>query len=367
MTDVRVERLAKLITQYSIGVKKGDVIVIAGEPVGEPLAKELYREILQAGGHPILEINPGWMQEIFYAEAAPHQLDYTSPYQMFEAKNTRARIVIHGTSNTRRNTGVDPKRITRTRKARRPILEQYFGRMDKKEWTFMIAPFPTEADAQEADMSLADYEDFVFRALLVHKRDPIAEWKKVSKTQAALARRFNRIKKLRIVGEDTDLTMSVAGRKWINCDGHHNLPDGEIFTGPVESSVQGTIRFTYPALYEGREVTDVRLTFEKGEVVKAEAAKGEALLNELVHMDKGARFVGEVAVGTNHSIQRFTRSILFDEKIGGSIHMALGRSYPESGGKNVSGLHWDMIKDMRKGGELYGDGKLIYKNGKFTV
>ncbi|MFH1278067.1 MAG: aminopeptidase [Candidatus Eisenbacteria bacterium] len=367
MKDVRVERLARLICRYSIGVKKGDAIVISGEPVADPLAEELYREVLRCGGHPILEVTPGWMQEIYFREAKPHQLDYLSPYGKFEAENARARILIKATSNTRRNSNVDAKKMAKSQVARRPILETFFGRMAKNEWTFMIAPYPTEADAQEADMSLADYEDFVFGALLVNKRDPIEEWKKVSKKQALLATKFNRFKDLRIVGEDTDLRMSVKGRKWVNCDGHHNLPDGEIFSGPVEDSVEGTIRYTYPAIYQGREVTDVRLTFKKGVVVKATAAKGEDLLVKLLAMDEGARRVGEVAVGTNYGISEFTRSILFDEKIGGSVHLAVGRSIPESGGLNQSGLHWDMIKDMRKGGEIYGNGKLVYKNGKFLI
>ncbi len=367
MKDVRVERLARLISRYSIGVKKGDAIAIAYEPAGEPLAEELYREVLRAGGHPMLRITPGWAQEAYFKEAAPHQIDHTSPFELYEAEKTRARVLVLATSNTRRNTGVDPKKVARAQKARRPILEAYFSRMARNEWTFMIAPFPADGDAQEAEMSLGDYEDFVYRALLVDRADPIAAWKAVSAKQEKLARRFNRVRDLRIVGEDTDIRMSVAGRRWINCDGHHNLPDGEIFSGPVEDSVEGTIRYTYPAIYQGREVTDVRLTFKKGKVVKAEAAKGEELLRSLLDMDEGARRVGEVAVGTNYGIARFTRSILFDEKIGGSIHMAVGRSIPESGGVNRSTLHWDMIKDMRKGGEIWGNGKLLYRNGKFLV
>jgi aminopeptidase len=365
MKDPRVERLARLICRYSIGATKGDAILITYEPAGEPLAEELYGEVLRSGGHPMLRINPGWAQEIFYREAAPHQLDRTSPFELQEAEKTRAWILVAATSNTRRKSGVDPKKVARAQIARRPILETVFSRMAKKEWTFMIAPFPAEGDAQEAEMGLSEYEDFVYRALLVDRRDPIAEWKKISARQAALVRRFSRIRDLRIVGEGTDIRMSVKGRKWINCDGHHNLPDGEIFTGPVEDSVEGTIRYTYPAIYQGREVTDVRLTFKKGKVVKAEAAKGEDLLKSLLDMDEGARRVGEVAVGTNYGITRFTRSILFDEKIGGSIHMAVGRSIPESGGVNQSTLHWDMIKDMRKGGEIHADGKVIYRNGRF--
>ncbi len=367
MKDERVVRLARLICRYSIGVKKGDSIAVVYEPVGEPLAAELFREILRAGGHPFLRVTPGWAQETFYQEAAPHQLDHTSPFDMFEAEKARARILVLATTNTRRNTGVDAKKVARAQKARRPILETFFSRMARKEWTFMIAPFPADGDAQEADMSLADFENFVYRALLVDKGDPIAAWKRVSAKQESLVRKFNRFRDLRIVGQDTDIRMSMKGRRWINCDGHHNLPDGEIFSGPVEDSVEGTIRYTYPAIYQGREVTDVRLSFRKGKVVKAEAAKGEDLLKSLLDMDEGARRVGEVAIGTNYGITRFTRSILFDEKFGGTIHMAVGRSIPESGGVNQSTLHWDMIKDMRKGGEVYGNGKLVYKNGRFLI
>ena len=216
-------------------------------------------------------------------------------------------------------------------------------------------------------MSLAEYAEFVFGAGLLYHGDPVAEWRKIDAQQEKICDFLNRQSNLHILSRDTDITMSIAGRKWINCSGHENFPDGEVFTGPVEDSVTGYIRFSFPGIFAGQEIEDIRLEFEKGKVVKATAAKGQELLHALLETDTGARYVGEVAVGTNFGIQKFTRNMLFDEKIGGTVHLALGAAYPESGGKNVSGIHWDMLCDMREGGEIYTDDQLIYRNGKFLT
>ena len=214
-------------------------------------------------------------------------------------------------------------------------------------------------------MSLAEYAEFVFGAGLMNEDDPVAHWREIDAQQDKICQFLNTRSQLRIVSKDTDISMSIAGRKWINCSGHENFPDGEVFTGPVEDSVNGHIRFSFPGIYAGKEIEDIRLEFKDGKVVKATAAKGEELLQALLDTDAGARYVGEVAVGTNFGIQKFTRNMLFDEKIGGTVHLAIGASYPESGGKNESGIHWDMLCDMREGGEIYADGQLIYKSGKF--
>jgi len=216
-------------------------------------------------------------------------------------------------------------------------------------------------------MSMSDYEDFVFRACMLHRKDPVAAWRSVHRKQAKFCKRLNQAKKLRIVREGTDVSMSIAGRTWINSDGRTNMPSGEVFTGPVEDSVEGKIRYSFPAIWGGREVHGIELTFKKGKVVKATAEKGEDFLHATLDTDEGARFVGEVAVGTNYNIQKFTKNILFDEKIGGTVHIAVGASYPQTGGKNSSSVHWDMITDMRHGGRIYADGKLIYKDGQFIL
>jgi aminopeptidase len=216
-------------------------------------------------------------------------------------------------------------------------------------------------------MSLAEYTDFVFGAGLLDHDDPVAEWRRIDAQQEKICDILNTKSDLRIVSTDTDISMSIAGRKWINCSGHENFPDGEVFTGPVEDTVNGHIRFSFPGIYAGKEIEDIRLEFKDGKVVKATAAKGEELLQALLETDEGARFVGELAVGTNFGIQNFTQNMLFDEKIGGTVHLAIGASYPESGGKNKSGIHWDMLCDMREGGEIYADGELIYRNGNFSI
>lgn len=216
-------------------------------------------------------------------------------------------------------------------------------------------------------MSLHDYTEFVFQACLLQEENPLEAWMKIHDEQETIIGHLQGCSTLRFLSQDTDLTMNIEGRHWVNCDGKNNFPDGEIFTGPVEDSVEGHIRFSFPGIYMGRDIEDIRLHFEKGEVVKGEAGKGQDLLQAVLNTDKGARYVGEAAVGTNYGITRFTRNMLFDEKIGGTIHLALGNGYPETGSKNKSSLHWDLLCDMREGGEIYADGNLIYKEGAFIL
>jgi aminopeptidase len=227
--------------------------------------------------------------------------------------------------------------------------------------------FPSMACAQDAEMSLAEYEDFVFCAGLIDKPDPVAAWKQVSKRQQKLVDHLNGKNDLHVVAANgTDVRMSVAGRRWINCDGHENFPDGEVFSGPVLDSVNGRIHFSFPAVHHGREVQDVKLTFRDGKVVDASASKGEDFLISMLEMDEGSRFLGECAIGTNYDITQYTRNTLFDEKIGGTCHFALGAGYPESGNTNQSGLHWDMVVDLRPGGFIEIDGEKINVDGQFT-
>ena len=245
------------------------------------------------------------------------------------------------------------------------IHEIFLNRAAKQELRWCITQYPTQSSAQDAEMSLAEYENFVFHAAHVQAKDPIQYWRTVHRDQEKIRTFLNKKKILHVIAKDTDLTVSVAGRTWINCSGRENFPDGEVFTGPTETSAEGHISYSFPGSYNGREVNDIELYFKKGAVVKATASKGENLLRTMLAMDPGAKRLGEFAFGTNYGVKNYTKNTLFDEKIGGTIHLAVGSGYPETGSKNKSSLHWDMVCDLRKNGEVYADDELIYKNGRF--
>jgi len=366
MADPRVQKLAKLLIEYSLKIKKGDVLLIRGPAEAAPLIREGYRAALRRGANVEMQLGIEGLAEIFYAEASPAQLAWVSPTARHQTRRIDAMLGIWAETNTRALTSADPKRMAAAAKARRPLSKLFLDRAAKGELRWVGAQWPTNAHAQDAEMSLAEYEEFVFSAGHLDDRDPIATWKAISKSQQALTRALNRAKEIRLVAEDTDLTFSCAGRKWINCDGHENFPDGEVFTGPVEHSAAGHVRFSFPAVHGGREVTNVFLELDRGKVVRAEADKGEDFLKAMVAMDKGSCYLGEAAFGTNYNITRYTRNTLFDEKIGGTMHLALGAGYPETGSANQSGLHWDMVCDLRAGGTVYADGAVIQKNGRFV-
>jgi len=281
MTDPRIEKLARLVVNYSVRCKKGDQILINSPPAAEPLALEMYREVLRAGGHPVMNVNFEATTEIFYKEAKNHQLDFVSPYRKFLYKNLDGLIVISADSNTRALSNVDSKKIARASAASAPIREIFMKRGASDELKWCGLAFPTNAMAQEASMSLSEYEDFVYGACLVDKRDPIAEWKKLSKSQEGMVRYLDKVNTLEFYGQDTEIKMSVEGKKWINSDGKHNMPSGEVFSAPVRGSVEGKIRFTFPGIYMGKEIEDITLEFRKGKVVRATAGKGQELLDNL--------------------------------------------------------------------------------------
>jgi aminopeptidase len=363
MFDKRVEKLAQLCVRYSVAVKPKEKVVIRGTALAAPLITELYKECLAVGAYP-WTVPSLDLDYIFFKHAKGHQLKFVSPFDRFIYENMDVSIGLFCDPNPKRLTSIDPALIKAFRASRSEMNEIFYKRVaeGKLRWTGL--PFPITDQAQEASMSLPEYEDFVYNCCLIDKKDPIAEWKKIRQKQEKTCSFLDKASKIRIVGEDTDLTFSVKGRKWVNCAGDKNMPDGEVFTGPVENSVNGKIRFTYPGIYAGREVEDISFTFESGKIVRASAAKGEDLLKQLIKI-KGANHIGEAAIGTNCNINRFTKNMLFDEKMGGTIHMALGNGYPDSGSVNKSAIHWDILKDMKKGGEIYGDDKPFYKNGKF--
>lgn len=367
MTDPRVEKMARVLVEYSLAVKAGDLVRIQGGAEGAPLLLALYEQILACGGYPWTQIGLDGTDEIFYTKASEAQLDFIPKFVEGMVEEIQASISVWTETNTKRLSNVDPAKQARRARAMRPLSERFMERAAKKELRWTGTLYPTHAFAQDAEMSLREFADFVFKACLVEEEDPIEAWKAISRSQKRLTDWLSPKKEIHVVGPDTDLRLKVGGRTWINCDGHENFPDGEIFTGPVEDSVTGQIRFTYPACIYGREVEDVRLEFKGGKVVRATAGKNEAFLLQMLDTDEGARYVGEFAFGANPGIQRFTKNTLFDEKIGGTIHLALGKGYPESGSKNTSAIHWDMVCDLRQGGEVRVDGTPFVKDGTFLV
>jgi aminopeptidase len=366
MIDPRVRKLAHVLVHYSTEVKPGERVQLIGSPASEPLLRELYREILRVGGHPLVRMRLSDQDAVFYAEAADQELDYTDPLALHEVENIDVSIRAFPDENPHALTAVDPARKQRRLRANKPINERFFQRWSEGRVRWVGSLYPTAALAQEARLSLDEFADFVFEAGRLNDADPAAHWKAVSVRQQKICDRLNQCSTIRYKGLDTDLTFSCRGRTWVNCDGKLNFPDGEVFTGPVEDSVNGTIRFTFPGIFQGQEIEDNFLRFKDGKVQEAKAAKGQDLLQKLLQTDEGASSVGEIAIGTNEQICRFSKNMLFDEKMSGTIHLAVGMGIPGSGSKNISALHWDMLKDMREGGEIYADGALIYRDGRFV-
>jgi len=367
MMDPRIEAVARILVDYSVDVQPGQFVGIEGTPDGAPLILAVYRRVLQRGGNPWLRLTLDEAAEIFFKCAADAQLDFVPQIARQLVEEIDASIGVWTESNTKALTNVDPAKQSRAQAARRPVSERFLERAATKELKWVGTAYPTQAYAQDAEMSLSEFEDFLYGAALVHEPDPIAAWQRVSREQQKLVDWLTPRAQVHLLGPDTDLSLSVKGRAWENCDGHENFPDGEVFTGPIEDSVNGHVHFSYPACEGGREVEDVRLWFENGKVVKATAAKNEAFLLAMLDTDEGARTLGEFAFGTNAGIQRFTKNILFDEKIGGTVHMALGTGYPETGSLNRSAIHWDMICDLRQGGEVWVDDLLFARDGKFQI
>jgi aminopeptidase len=366
LADPRVERLAKILVDHSAQIKPGDRVAIESTTAAEPLVRALYTTILERGGNPYLLLELTDQDEILFAVAKNEQLDATPPFRKLAYDQFESRIRIHSATNPRSLSGVDPARQRRRQKSLAPIMEAQMRRGADRSFKWVTTLFPTEGFAVEAEMSFHNYEDFVYRACHADEADPVAFWKKVEAKQRKIIDRLEGHSQVSLHGPNVDLTLSIKGRKFLNGAGVNNMPDGEIYTGPVEDSVNGWVRFTYPAIYNGVMVEGVELTFTNGRVAKAKADKNQPFLLEMCESDPGARFLGEFAIGTNYEIDHFSRNILFDEKLGGTFHMALGSGYPETGSKNKSMIHWDMICGMKDDSEILLDGEVIYKNGKFT-
>ncbi len=371
MADPRITKFANILVEHSARVVPGDRILLEGTTAAEPLLRELYIQILEKGGHPHLMMAlPGLMpfsqDEMYLTYAKDTQLDFVPTFHKLAYDQFEGRVRIHSATNTHGTTNIDPAKIQRRGKALSSITEAQFRRGADGAFKWVTTLFPTDGYAQDANMSLKEYEDFVFGAVHANEDDPIAFWKSVESKQQSAVDFMKGKSQVILRGPNVDLSLSVKGRTFMNSFGTFNMPDGEIYTGPVENSVNGWVKFTYPANYGGTSVEGAELTFSNGRVITAKAEKNEDFLLKTLEIDAGSRTLGEFAIGTNFDIQQFTGNILFDEKIGGSFHMALGAGYPETGSKNKSAIHWDMICDMRTDSEILVDGELFYKNGQFV-
>lgn len=367
MSDSRIDALARVLVDYSADVQPGQLVWINGGSAATPLLLGLYQRVIERGAHPFLTSQPDETEPIFYRHANEDQLTYISPVHRTLVEQIDAQINILAQTNTKALSNVDPSRQAMRAGAAQELQSRFMERAANGDLNWTLTLFPTPAYAQDAEMSLGEFEDFVYVAGLLDQATPIDAWKELSANQQRLIDWLSDKADVHLTGPDTDLTLSVKDRVWINADGQKNFPDGEIFTAPIEDSVEGHISYTFPAIFQGREVEGVRLTFESGRVVDATANKNEAFLHQMLEADAGARVVGEFAIGTNPGIQRFSKNILFDEKIGGTVHLALGKGYPDTGSQNDSAIHWDMICDLREGGAVTVDGTTFARDGRILI
>jgi aminopeptidase len=364
MRDI-LSRYADLLINYCVEITPGDRLLVTTSTLAEPLIREVQRSCLRAGGH--LEVIFSWQEDyrILMGEASDEQLAYISPLRKIAFEEFEAYIHIRAPYNLKENQNVDPSRAAVRRAASRSINESYNRRTADRSLRRSLCQYPTQASAQQADMSLEEYQHFVFNACKLYNDDYIGAWQQLGRQQQQVVDYLNEVKQIRYQNDKTDISFSVDGRTWINSDGKTNMPSGEVYSGPVETSVNGVVYFDYPSIYMGQDVRGIRLEVEDGVVSKWSAEQGQAVLDKVFDID-GARQFGEVAIGTNYDINIPTKNILFDEKIGGTIHMAVGQSYKQTGGLNQSTVHWDMIADMSKAATIEADGQVIYRDGHFT-
>jgi aminopeptidase len=369
MSDPRVSKLAQILIQYSTKVQKGDKVLIRGfplEPIATPLIVETFREILRAGGHPHFFVDPEDVWYYFYKEASDFQLLEPDMFIEYASEHIDVDIRMSCIANRHILSNIDPSKLTLTRKAYAQIWDKLDSRSASEDLRWVAVRYPSQSLAEAAGMSLPEYEDFFYKATFVDADDPIQKYSELASIHSRLIKWLKDKDQVHLEGESTDLRMSIKGRTFINCAGEKNIPDGEIFTGPIEDSVEGKIRLSYPCIYGGKEVEGVELEFRGGRVVRASAEKNKEYLQESINTDEGASFIGEFGIGTNFEIKEFTKNMLFDEKLGGTIHIALGSGYPETGSKNKSAIHWDLLADMTRG-RITIDGELFYESGQFQI
>ena len=365
--DPRLESWAKLLTDYSVEVKSGQTVAIAGGVAAEPLLRAVYRRVVALGAFPTIMPSFSGLNATLLGAGNDEQIRYVTPLERFLRAEADVVIQVMADTNTKALSAVDPARQSLFQQARTDLIQTFMQRASDGALRWTLTLYPTEAYAQDAGMATEEFADFVFGAAKLDEPDPVAAWRAQGAEQQRLIDWLAGKREIHLVGPDTDLRVGIAGRTWINAEGKRNFPDGEIFTGPVETEVSGHVRFSYPVVTAGREVHDIRLRFEAGRVVDASAAREEGYLLSQLDTDGGARTLGEFAFGTNFAISRFSKNILFDEKIGGTVHMAVGAGYPDTGSQNRSAIHWDMICDLRDGGRVDVDGQPFLRDGRFVV
>jgi len=368
VADLRFQKFARILIDYSAQVKPGDRIAITGSTEAAPMMRELFALALERGAYPHALIDLPDQDELYFAHAHEEQFDFVPLFHKMAFEEFDVLLKLRSELNTRALTSVPAERVARRSKALSQLIAAQMRRGADGSLRWMSTQFPTHAYAMEAEMGFDEYSDFFFRACFADPdtADPVARWQEVGRQQARYIERIQGHDRVDLRGPNVDLRLSIKGRTFNNSCGKHNLPDGEIYTGPVEDSLNGWVRYTYPAVYQGVVVSGVELRFENGKVIQATAQENQDTLLRAIDADPGARYVGEFAIGTNYNINRSTKSILLDEKIGGSFHMALGAGYPETGSRNHSAIHWDMICDLRGDSEIRVDGEVIYRDGKFT-
>lgn len=367
MTDPRIEKWAEVLTGYCVDVQPGQSVAIGGGVAAEPLLRAVFAQVVERGGFPVLMPELSGLSSELIGNGNDDQLSYLTPYELFRNTEADCAITVIAETNTRNASGIDAARGAVFTKARAELRQASMQRAGDGSFKWNLTLFPTDAYAQDAEMSTEDYQEFIMEACRLNEPDPVAAWVAMREAQSAIVDWLKTRKELRLVAPGTDFRCAIEGRTWINSDGKRNFPSGEVFTGPIEDSAEGEARFSFPVVTQGRQISDIWLKFEAGKVVDASASKNEEFLLRNLDSDLGARRLGEIAVGTNFGITRFTGQILLDEKIGGTAHMALGAGYPETGSTNRSAIHWDLICDLRQGGRIEVDGEPLLVDGQFVI
>lgn len=362
--NAMLKKYAQLLVNYCLEIQPGERLYVRTTTLAEPLVREVYRETLRQGGHMEVDFDFREKSRIFFTEANEDQLRYINPAYRKAMEEYEAYLYIRAPFNLYESNSNSAEKSKIRAAATSDLNTTYFSRTATRDLKRSLCQYPTDAAAQNAQMSLEEYQEFVFGACHLLADDPIEQWLNVRRSQQQIVDVLNSRDQIRYKGEGIDIRFSTKGRTWINSDGQTNMPSGEVYTSPVEDSVNGTIHFSYPAVYMGHEVEGVTLWVKDGLVEKWEAKRGQDFLDEIFQIE-GTRRFGEAAIGTNYGINRFTKNILFDEKIGGTVHMAIGQSYLQCGGKNKSSIHWDMIANMKNGGEIFANDEKIYQSGKF--
>jgi aminopeptidase len=359
-----IEKYAQLLVNYCVSLKPGERLFIQSTTLAEPLVREVYRYALKAGGNPVVSMGFRDQGTIKMEEAEGDQLKFVDPLYAEAMQHYEAYIYIRAPYYSKAPKSADFEKQKIASKALSPFRKIYSERTAKLDMKRNLCEYPTVAYAQNAGMTLEEYADFIYNACHLYDENPQAAWEARSVMQQQIVDLLNTKSEIHYKGEGIDIKFNVKGRTWINSDGKTNMPSGEVYSAPIEDSVNGTIHFAYPSIFMGQEVEGITLWVKDGKVEKWEAKKGGELLDKIFAID-GARYFGEVAIGTNMRIQQPVKNILFDEKIGGTVHMAVGQTYLQCGGKNQSTIHWDMIADMKNGGEIFADGEKIYDSGNF--